>query len=586
MDDRLGSLERKVDQLSAAMADLQGRLEQLESHGVAALGGARRSPRPDTTGAGLEAVSEDSAVDVLALVGRTCLVLGGAYLLRAVTDAGTLPRTGGALLGIAYAIAWLWLADRQAVVRGPLAAAFYGAASVLIAFPLIWETTVSFHLLTPTAAAAALTAITSLVLVVSWRRRLQGLAWIITVAGLLAAPLFMMAAGSAVPFGFYLTFLGVATLWMGYSLDWIWLRWPVAFAVDLSVLVMAGSVTGVWQRQGASGVMVLQLTLFAGYLVSVAARTIWRSRDVIPFEVVQMLALLVVAFGGAAYVMLSTGAGATVLGVASLVFGIGSYAVAFAFVDWRRGHWKNFVFYTSLGLVFILAGTALTVGFAGQAIAWSCLALVSAFLGHRYATVALWPHTAVYLLAAAGMGGLLSQLSDAFLGPESRAWVALSWPAIAALVAAGVCCRIPVPPLGGALQRWARLPKLVVVVTLLLGAGGVLIGLAVPVLSAPPGAGADLAIVAGVRTLVLAAAALLLAWLGGSGIFAEGRWLTYVVLVLGGLKLLLSDFLAGRPSTLFVSLALYGVALILAPKWARRVRARHEPALREVQGVH
>jgi len=87
-----------------------------------------------------------------------------------------------------------------------------------------------------------------------------------------------------------------------------------------------------------------------------------------------------------------------------------------------------------------------------------------------------------------------------------------------------------------------------------------------------PGAGADPAIVAGLRTLVLAVAALLLAWLGGRQIFPEGRWLTYVVLVVGGLKLLVNDFVAGRPATLFVSLAVYGAALILAPKWARRAR--------------
>jgi hypothetical protein len=63
---------------------------------------------------------------------------------------------------------------------------------------------------------------------------------------------------------------------------------------------------------------------------------------------------------------------------------------------------------------------------------------------------------------------------------------------------------------------------------------------------------------------------LLLAFLGGRGLFPEGRWLTYVVLIVGGLKLLVEDFPQGRPATLVLSLAVYGAALIVAPRWVRR----------------
>jgi hypothetical protein len=60
------------------------------------------------------------------------------------------------------------------------------------------------------------------------------------------------------------------------------------------------------------------------------------------------------------------------------------------------------------------------------------------------------------------------------------------------------------------------------------------------------------------------------AWTGGRGLFAEGRWLMYVVLVLGGIKLVVEDFVTGRPATLVLSLAVYGAALIVAPRWVRR----------------
>ena len=50
----------------------------------------------------------------------------------------------------------------------------------------------------------------------------------------------------------------------------------------------------------------------------------------------------------------------------------------------------------------------------------------------------------------------------------------------------------------------------------------------------------------------------------------EASWLVYPVLVLGGLKLLVEDFPAGRPLTLLIALALYGGALVLAPRLARK----------------
>jgi hypothetical protein len=194
-------------------------------------------------------------------------------------------------------------------------------------------------------------------------------------------------------------------------------------------------------------------------------------------------------------------------------------------------------------------------------------------MSYRFATLLLWPHAAVYVLAAGLVSGLLGGISDAFTASSTAPWAALGWPALLVLLGAAASCGVPIRDGGEAWGRYARGPKVVVAVVLLLGAGAFAIALSVALAGARPGAGADPAIVAGVRTFVLAAAALLLAWLGGRDFFPEGRWLTYVVLVVGGLKLLVNDFVAGRPATLFISLAVYGAALILAPKWVRRARA-------------
>jgi hypothetical protein len=52
----------------------------------------------------------------------------------------------------------------------------------------------------------------------------------------------------------------------------------------------------------------------------------------------------------------------------------------------------------------------------------------------------------------------------------------------------------------------------------------------------------------------------------------EVVWLLYPVLGLGAVKLVLDDLRRGRPATLFLSFVLYGAALILAPRIARRRR--------------
>ena len=59
---------------------------------------------------------------------------------------------------------------------------------------------------------------------------------------------------------------------------------------------------------------------------------------------------------------------------------------------------------------------------------------------------------------------------------------------------------------------------------------------------------------------------------------ASARWphtaifarLVYPVLALGGIRLLVDDFRHSEPSTLFIALALYGIALALGPRLALR----------------
>jgi drug/metabolite transporter (DMT)-like permease len=81
----------------------------------------------------------------------------------------------------------------------------------------------------------------------------------------------------------------------------------------------------------------------------------------------------------------------------------------------------------------------------------------------------------------------------------------------------------------------------------------------------------DPGVLATVSTGVLSVATLLVAWAGRHDRLREWGWLVYPLLIGIGLKLVTQDFKHSRPATLFIALALYGAALILAPRLRRRV---------------
>src|ERR1035438_6354381 len=149
---RLASLAEIVSRLERRVAALEG------SSSVGAL-----PPEPDLPGGPVpQAIPQatlPSPVRVMGLLGRTCLILGGATFIRALVDASPIHRGWGVALGLAYAITWVLLAERA---RRPLDAGFHALASILIAYPLIVESTARFGILAPGLAAILLLAVTLL----------------------------------------------------------------------------------------------------------------------------------------------------------------------------------------------------------------------------------------------------------------------------------------------------------------------------------------------------------------------------------------------------------------------------------------
>lgn len=577
MTDRLSDLEARVAELAGSVQALERRLEALErGRGAAAAGPRRPAAARDATAA--QARSDLAAASsAVTFVGRTLLVLAGAFVLRALTDRGTLAAPLGVALGFAYAGTWVALADRAGRAGGKTSAAFHGASAVLIGFPLLYEGTTRFALLPPWASAAVLAALTGVALGVAARRQLAALAWLVALAGMPVAAALASATGRVAPFAIYLVLLGVGTLWLGYVRDWHALRWPTAVAADLAVAVVAYRAIGPGAAEGPGTALAVQVALLALYLGSIAARTLLLGRGVVPFEAVQTPAAIAVGLGGAALVALRTGAGVGGFGAAALLFGAASYAVAFAFVERRQQSRANFSFYTSVAIAFVLVGVELVLPGVARDLAWAILAAAAALAWRRTGRRTLAAHGAAYAVVAAVSSGLLGHAVEAIVASPAIPWTSIGVGPLLVLAGGTATAWLTADP------TWRptpgeRLPRLALVAAVAAGAAGAVVGWLVPLAAGSAGAGADPGSVATVRTVVLVGGAMALAWAGRRDAWVEAGWLAYPVLAGVGLKMLLEDLPRGRPATLVLSFGLYGAALILVPRLRRRKAAGDSPS--------
>jgi hypothetical protein len=491
-------------------------------------------------------------------------VLAGAYLLRALTESGTLPNAAGVALGLAYALAWTLAADRAGRAR-PLSAIFHGLASAMIAFPILWEATATFALFSAPLSAAVLTIVTALMLIVAWRRSLRPVAWLATLGALITAVALFARTGHIVPYAFFLIALGVGSLWLGYDREWKALRWPVALVADLVVVGLTSRALA--GHESAGNAILVQLMLLSAYLASFAARTLVRGRDVIPFEVAQTAAGLVIGLGGAIAIVRATDTGSALLGAPTVLIGAACYGVAFAFLERRQRRSTNFYFYLSLAIVLVLIGTALLLSRPVVALVWSALAVITTWWGSRFTRISLTWHGAIYAAAAAFVSGLLASSLAALVAAAGQPWPPFSPAAWIVLGAVAACALLPFPHVGRDQAAWTRAPRVIVDVVLIIGISGAVVHALAPLV----GAGAA-GRVATLRTAVLSGGALAIAIAGSRPSLVEFGWLLYPVLALGGLKLLTEDLRVSTAGTLFVALACLGAALILAPRLLKQAR--------------
>ena len=512
----------------------------------------------------------ESPTALVPVVGRALLGLAGAYLLRALTESAALSPQVGVAIGLLYAMLWLvWAARTPAAQR--LETAIHGLTSVLVLSPLLYEATTRFHAISTWTAAALLLAFTVFGFAVSWRKDTLMVATFATLAGLGTSAALLLATYDALPFTF--AFLAIAAVVeLSACLNhWLSERWLTAAAADLAVLLATWLVTnqrGLPENYAAishAALLGAQVALLAIYLSSILVRTLLRGFTFTAFETMQCALAFAISVGGGLRLTTADSRVAGALAVLALVCAAACYLVSFLMLDRAGAHRRNFYTYSTFGIVLAIAGTRILMSGAAAAVVWSLLAVCGIWAGGHFGRLTLQVHGGLFLLLALGASSALEQAAGLLLG--SRAWPGgAEWAIWSGLLAAAACYAI------GARhgEGWSfQVLRTAEAGTLVWLAAGIAAGLLTFGYHAAFGAEATHAFCATLRTGVLSASALLLAWGAGRWNRPEFARLIYPVMALGGYRMILVDLRQDRTTALFLSLLLYGTALMVLPRWHR-----------------
>jgi hypothetical protein len=579
MVDHLSPFESNSDALLRRLDELEHRLRKLESR-------ADAIPLLDADVAPSQPIGADrfrrargvSASSVAALTGRTSLVLGGGYLLRALADFGVVPVPLAVALGEIYALAWFAMADRAGAARKNLSASFHALAASALVFPLCFEVSLKYRLLSPWTAAAAFTGVCALGFTVAWRRHLQAAVWIVSIASIATVLAFVRAGVDVAPFALHLVLLAAMAYWAAEVDQWWRVRWLAALAADGVVLWLVVQSDPPLSGVAATTAIAVALSLFAVSFADSAVRMLAFGRSVLSFDIFQACAAMVIGYGGAAYIAHVSGQPAVHFGFAGLALGAAVYGVSFRREAATLSR-RNFYYFSTMAIALVVAGGSLAFQAPIAATLWIVLAPAGVWLGRRYSHATLSAHGSAYLVAAAVASGLLAQTTYGLLSQASWSWPGLTPAVVAALLAAAACSAVT--PVGIRTLRATNVvmaiagrrpslgvPRAIALGVLVLGLAGVAVNWIVSRLPGSTGLDTHWGFIATIRTIMLAASAVLMALLARGDRIREAAWLIYPLLIAAGVKILIEDFRHSEPGTLFIALIVYGTALILAPRVA------------------
>lgn len=506
-----------------------------------------------------------SAAMAIPVFGGAFLALAGAYLLRALSEYKIIPLTYGVAVGIVYAAIWLFLAARVGRTS-PLAAAVRGCTSALILTPLLWEATFQLGAISTRNAAAVIVAYFFLGVALSWSNRLAATAWTTTLAAMVSAVALMVGTRDLVPFAVAVLLAAAVMETAACFGRWPGERWTVAVIADLVVLFLAsiasheGGAPEAYVPVPGAAAIAIQIALPLIYLSSTSLRALALRAELTILEIMQIVLVLLLSTTG----VLQLGHGSQVVAglVAALCLGCGALFYPFAFASCRAPgkQGRNFYAYSWVGLALI--GTGSLLRFSGTLLAAMLCALAMALLllARWTRQASLGWHAGAYLLLGTALSGLGAWTAANLLG-AGRGWSGLA-PGAAITAATAVFAYALTwsnPPPGRSFST-TSMPGLAMAAMASWGAAGLAAGALGGFCGSAP------IMCAALRTFILTAAALALAFSGTKWGRRELVWLMYPFMALAAYKLLAQDLPRGQTLALFISLLLYGGTLILLPR--------------------
>ena len=557
--DRIEGLERRVYALEPRIAALEQRLAASEPQLPAEA--KTRSAAPAVT---KTAISSDRSGSLFPVLGKALLGIAGAYMLRAVEEAGSLPRIAVAFAGVLYALLWLALAARARV--GPrFASAIYACTTALILAPMLWELTLRFNVLTPAMAAAVVCVFPLAAVGLAWKHDLAPLLRVVVTASAGLALALAIVSHAMMPFLIVLLILA-AICEFARPLDRLPdVRALVALATDVAIWILIfvyfnpQNTREDYPLLGRAVLLTPGVVLFLLFAADVTFRTMLRARKIAAFEAVQTtIAFLLAAVSLADF---GPSNGPVLLGAICLLISAASYTAVFTVME-RSVDRRNAAVFAAWSAALLLAGSFLCLPPLPVIFVLAASAIAAVIVGRRKGRLVFDFYGMVFLVAAALAAGLLSFVAEAWIGTPPGAPALSVW--LTAVCA--IFCYAAAKP--GAGEAWPAQVLHLAFAALAAAAVASLLtqGLfSVVAFNATPGTHH----LAFIRTLTLCAAALALVFSGVRWRRAELTRIGYTAMGLVAVKLIFEDMRHGHLAYIAASIFLVALTLIAAPRVAR-----------------
>jgi hypothetical protein len=557
-----------IEQLAEQVRDLERRVAAIEGHetsfttDLGAGSTALQRPRPPATWRGFPPLEISSGA--VPTLGKAVLGIAGAYLLRALAKSTSVPQLPVLVLAILYACFWLVWAVR--VHRSSnFASAAYAVTSALILSPLLWESTVRFKVLSPVASAAVTVGFVVLAIALSWRRDLQLIPWVATLASIATAVALIIETHDLVPLTAALLSVAIVTeaaACLGHRLT---LRAIPALAADFAVwlvvfILASETLPEGYRAAGTSTIAILCILLFVIYAASIGVRSFAFRHSITVFEIGQAAVAFVLATYGvmrATHGSFAHSVGGCLLLVAAICY----WGTLFRFRE--ESQTRNRRVCATWAALLLISGGLLMFTTHFQMLFLASAAMLATVLYTRTRKVSLGIHASVYIVAAMGVSTLPTYAANALLEdvpgiPDWQPWLVGFTGAVCYLLgsrnAGDQGRRRPLCLVPAAIVTLIAATLAVAAITRVASIYG---QVSAPSLSM-------------IRTTVICALALVLGILGARRNRVELIWLAYATIVLGTLKLFLEDLRFGNALTLVISLLFYGLILILLPRLTKR----------------